>query len=146
MNSYPTAQCFRTESHPVHLWGQYDGDKYTKLCPGLAQLNGLQINSILNAERVRWKFNIDPEWHYGTPIGFSDSPAFLIERESDGLRVMVKASFNPEPVPAAEPQEKPTLENVIMRADVEWTGMAEATRGHFDVFVADRVREWMKEN
>jgi hypothetical protein len=98
------------------------------------------VANVLNAERVRWKFNHDAEWQYGKPISYTVHPSFIIERESDGLRVGVLASFNPEPVLSAEDS---TLESVIMRADVEWTGMAEATRGHYDVFVSDRVREWL---
>ncbi|WP_242089223.1 hypothetical protein [Curtobacterium sp. DN_7.5] len=57
---------------------------------------------VLNARRVRWKFNHDRDWQYGRPISYTDQPSYIVERESDGLRVGVLASFNPHPVPADE--------------------------------------------
>ncbi|MBF4602817.1 hypothetical protein [Curtobacterium sp. VKM Ac-2884] len=58
------------------------------------------ITEVLNAPRVQWKFNYDTEWQYGRPVAFTDQPSYIIERESDGLRVGVLASFNPRPAPA----------------------------------------------
>lgn len=57
------------------------------------------ITEVLNAPRVQWKFNHDTEWQYGRPVGYTDQPSYIIERESDGLRVGVLASFNPRPAP-----------------------------------------------
>jgi hypothetical protein len=57
------------------------------------------ITEVLNAPRVQWKFNNDTEWQYGRPVGYTDQPSYIIERESDGLRVGVLASFNPRPAP-----------------------------------------------
>jgi len=58
------------------------------------------IAEVLNAPRVQWKFNNDTEWQYGRPVAYTDQPSYTIERESDGLRVGVLASFNPRPAPA----------------------------------------------
>jgi hypothetical protein len=58
------------------------------------------ITEVLNAPRVQWKFNNDTEWQYGRPVGYTDQPSYIVERESDGLRVGVLASFNPRPAPA----------------------------------------------
>jgi hypothetical protein len=58
------------------------------------------ITEVLNAPRVQWKFNHDTEWQYGRPVAYTDQPSYIIEREPDGLRVGVLASFNPRPAPA----------------------------------------------
>lgn len=56
------------------------------------------VSQVLNAPRVRWKWNLSNEWQYGRPIGYTDQPSFTIERESDGRVVSVLASFRPEPL------------------------------------------------
>jgi len=58
------------------------------------------VTEVLNAPRVQWKFNNDTQWQFGRPVGYTDQPSYIIERESDGLRVGVLASFNPRPAPA----------------------------------------------
>lgn len=60
-----------------------------------------EVAEVLNAPRVAWRF-ASGEQHHGRPIGYADTPAYLIEREPDGLRVLVKEQFHPHPVPRIE--------------------------------------------
>jgi hypothetical protein len=69
------------------------------------------VAEVLNAPRVQWKFNHDTEWQYGRPVAYTDEPSYIIERESDGLRVGVLASFHPYPAPPVETPSGDVPEN-----------------------------------
>jgi hypothetical protein len=52
-NQYPAAQCFKTEPHGEHTWGEYaPQDKYTKHCSGI-ETAAEKWDAHFNAERDR---------------------------------------------------------------------------------------------
>lgn len=62
--------------------------------------------ALFNAERVRWQWAHTSEWLYGKPVGYSDRPVLLVEREGDGVRVMVGADLTIEPVRTVEQEQR----------------------------------------
>lgn len=86
----------------------------------------LSPSDVLKASRVRWKFNHDSEWNYGRPLAYSLGPAYLIELEEDGVRMMVAAEFNPEPVIASTVPIPRDLIEQIQNAGADELGWVKA--------------------
>lgn len=96
-----------------------------RLVPKAADTHG-RVVEILNASRVRWKFNHETIWNYGRPIAYTEEPSYIIERESDGVRVVVSAAFNPEPVIAATVPIPRDLIEQIQNAGADELGWVKA--------------------
>lgn len=61
MNDFPIAYCFTKQPHAAHQWGQYQGDKYTKECPGVQTLAEAALERRLVRARVS-AFLTAPSW------------------------------------------------------------------------------------